>query len=266
MTTIHETAIVHPGAVLGAECSVGPYSIIGEHVVLGARNRVGPHVVIDGRTTFGDDNQIFQFASVGSIPQDLKFKGEPSTLSFGSGNIIREFVTIQPGTSGGGMKTVIGDRNLFMANSHIGHDCIVGSGNIFANSAAIAGHVTIGNNITIGGLAAVHQFVRLGDGALIGGGTMVVKDIPPFCIANGDRAHLVGINVVGMERKGVSPEGIQQVRKAYRTLFLAQGSWSERLEQANLECGASAEVELFLGFVRQSERGITTPRSRSVDS
>jgi UDP-N-acetylglucosamine acyltransferase len=159
MTDIHSTAVVAPEAEIGDGCSVGPYSVIGPKVKLGNGCRVGSHVVIEGNTTIGDENQIFQFASVGAAPQDLKYHGEDSTLQIGSRNIIREYVTLQPGTEGGGMQTTIGDQNLFMACCHVGHDCRVGHRNVFANSAALAGHVTIGNGVIVGGLSGVHQFV-----------------------------------------------------------------------------------------------------------
>lgn len=257
---IHPTAIVHPGAVLGEGCTVGPYSIIGPNVVLGQRNRVGPHVVIEGHTLVGDDNQIFQFASVGAAPQDLKYRGEPTVLQIGHRNVIREFVTLQPGTVTGNKATRIGDQNLFMANCHVGHDGVVGSGNVFANSAALAGHVTVGNYATIGGLCGIHQFVSLGDQCILGAGSMVTRDIPPFSMAQGDRAGLVGLNRIGLERRGASAEDIRRLRRLFRELFRGEGTMNARLERLQREHAGFELAERFLTFIVSSKRGITMPR------
>lgn len=264
-TVIHPTAIVQNGAVLGPGCEVGPYCIVGSRVRMGARNRLLSHVVLDGNTTLGDDNQLFHFAAIGSIPQDLKFRGEDSRLEIGSRNIIREYVTLQPGTSGGGMLTRIGDGNLFMANSHVGHDSLVGNGNIIANSVGISGHVVIGDRVTIGGLSGIHQFVRLGDLAFLAGGTMVVKDIPPYCTAQGDRAGLAGLNKVGMERAGLSRDDIALVRRLYRELFIGAGTLTERLQGLLAQQASHAVAGKFLQFIASSERGVTQPRSRAGD-
>lgn len=264
-SAIHPTAIIHEGAVVGAGTTIGPYSVIGSHVVLGTGNRIGSHVVIEGRTEIGQDNQIFQFASVGAIPQDLKYHGEPSRLVIGNRNIIREFVTLQPGTEGGGMLTQIGDGNLFMANSHLGHDGRVGNGNVIANSAALAGHVTIGNHTTVGGLVGVHQFTRLGDLCILSGGTMVVKDIPPYCIAQGDRAGLVGINKIALQRRGYSADDIRLLRQLYRELFLGDGPLAGRLVSCRNSYGENAIAGSFLSFCETSTRGLTFPRADSGD-
>lgn len=241
---------------------MGAYSVIGEHVTLGKNNRVSSHVVIDGHTTLGDGNQVFPFASVGGIPQDLKFKGEASLLLIGSKNIIREYVTLQPGTATGSMKTVIGDRNLFMACSHVGHDGVIGDENIFANSAALAGHVTVGNRVTVGGLSGIHQFVHLGDLCILGGGSMVSKDIPPFCMAQGDRAGLVGLNRIGLERKGFSKEDIARLKEVYRTLYHGKGSFQQRLQALWDETANFPHGRTFLGFIKNSARGAAGLRSR----
>ncbi len=254
---IHPTAIVDPAAKIGAGTVIGPYSIIGARVVLGKNNRIASHVVIEGNTSIGDENQFFQFCSVGAAPQDLKYRGEDSILSIGSKNIIREFVTIQPGTAGGGMRSTIGDGNLFMANSHLGHDGVVGNGNIIANSAAIAGHVTMGNFTVVGGLVGIHQFVRLGDYAMLGAGAMVNQDIPPFCIAQGDRARLCGINVIKLERVGVSTEEIRAVKAAYRGLFLGKGKMRDRVERVRSEFSSSTQVKVLCDFIASAERGVT---------
>lgn len=261
MAQVHPTAIVSDTAVIGPETTVGPYSIIGPKVVLGKKCRVGPHVVLDGNTVFGDENTIFQFASIGAIPQDLKYRGEDSQLRIGDRNIIREFVTIQPGTQGGGMLTSIGDSNLFMANSHIGHDSRIGSNNVIANSVAIAGHVTIGDRVVMGGLAAVHQFLRIGNCVMIGGGAMVTQEIPPFCIAQGDRAKLVGINIVGMERAGLSSKDISEVKGAYRGFFFTKGSTDEKLERLHEKISEMGPAYgIFVEFLRSSQRGLAAPR------
>jgi UDP-N-acetylglucosamine acyltransferase len=257
---IHTTAIVAAGAVIGDGCSIGAYAVIGPDVRMGAGNRIGPHVVLDGRTELGDENVIFQFASVGAPPQDLKYRGEPSTLTLGSRNIVREFVTLQPGTAGGGMRTTIGDGNLFMANSHIGHDSHVGSGNVIANSAAIAGHVVIRNKVTIGGLSGIHQFVEIGDQAIIGGGAMVAKDIPPYTMAQGDRARLVGLNRIGLERHGMSAPDIARLKRLYREVFFGTGALQERVRALLGSCTDFPAGRGFLEFILGSKRGVAGPR------
>lgn len=260
-TNIHPTAVVDSEVEIGAGTEVGPFAVIRGRVRIGERNRIGPHVVIEGNTTIGDENVIFQFASVGAAPQDLKFHGEPSTLEIGNKNIIREYVTIQPGTEGGGMRTVVGSGNLFMANSHVGHDCIVGDRNVFANSVGLSGHVTIGNGTVTGGLAGVHQFVKVGDLALLAGGSMLVKDLPPYCIAQGDRAQLVGINSVGLDRAGIDSANISAIKKVYRKLFFAsresgEGSFASRIEALAAEYAGNQHVMKLIDFCRSSERGV----------
>lgn len=263
MAQIHPTAIVEKGASIGEDSTIGAYSIIGPHVVIGKNNRIGPHVVIEGNTVIGDGNTIFQFASIGAPPQDLKYRGEESRLEIGNSNLIREFVTLQPGTAGGGMVTKIGDANLFMANSHAGHDGKIGSNNVFANSAALAGHVTVGDYVTIGGMCGIHQFVRLGDHCLLGAGSMVNKDIPPFCIGQGDRAGLAGINVIGLQRRGFSGDDISLLKRLYRDLFWGAGSFNHRVESARREIEDFAPGLAMLKFISESQRGVTTPRSKA---
>ncbi len=267
MSNIHPTAIISPGAVIGEGCSVGPYAVIGAKVILGRNNLVHAHVVLEGNTKIGDNNQIFQFASIGAAPQDLKYKGEDSILEIGDQNIIREYVTLQPGTAPGGMITRIGSRNLFMANSHVGHDSIIGDGNIFANSVGLSGHVTVGNYVNVGGLSGIHQFVRLGDLAFVGGGSMIIKDVPPFCIVQGDRAGLVGLNKVGLERKGINAEQQQRLQKLYRQLFLSPGTITEKLEKSQEAVKGFAPGEQLLKFITESKRGVTFPRRKTgIDS
>lgn len=259
---IHPTAIVDPAATIGAGSTVGPYSVIGPKVVMGRENVIGPHVVIEGITKMGDGNRIFQFASVGAQPQDLKYRGEPSELVIGDRNIIRECATLQPGTTGGGMLTKIGDSNLFMANTHVGHDTFVGSRCVFANSCALAGHVIIGDGVIVGGLSGIHQFVKIGDVAMVGAGAMVSQDIPPYCMAQGDRAKIHGLNRVGLERNGGSREDLSVLRKIYRTVFTPTSpdvvgrSFKERVAVARGLVGVNERGLQFVAFLERSERGV----------
>lgn len=266
---IHPTAIIHPEAQLGKEVEIGPYSIIGRHVKIGDKTRIGPHVVIEGHTTLGPENEVFQFASLGAAPQDLKYKNEPSELIIGSRNKIREFVTLHPGTSAGSnsglMRTLIGDNNLFMANSHVAHDCTVGNNNVFANSTALAGHVSVMNNVILGGMVGVHQFCRIGDYAILGAGAMVGSDVPPYCIGQGDRCHLRGVNIIGLERAKFSEQDIREVKQTYRHLFGTVGKLQEKIASLPQELAARPAIKKLLDFIRDSERGLCTPlRHRSA--
>jgi UDP-N-acetylglucosamine acyltransferase len=264
---IHPTAIIESGAQIGEGTTVGPYSIIGANVVLGRNNRVGPHVVIEGHTAIGESNQIFQFASIGAAPQDLKFKGEASRLVIGDRNIIREFCTLQPGTTGGGMLTQVGDANLFMANTHVGHDTFVGNRCVFANSAALAGHVTIANGVIVGGLSGIHQFVRIGDVAMIAAGAMVSQDVPPYCMAQGDRAKIHGLNRIGLERNGGTREDLAALRSLYRTIFtpsepeVQAKTFKARVALCRSTVGSNERAAQFLEFLESSERGICSHHS-----
>jgi UDP-N-acetylglucosamine acyltransferase len=259
---IHPTAIVAPEAIIGEGTTVGPYSIIGPHVKLGSNNVVGPHVVVEGHTTIGDGNSIFQFASVGAAPQDLKYRGEASELKIGDRNIIRECVTLQPGTQGGGMLTSIGSQNLFMANTHVGHDSHVGNRCVIANGAALAGHVTVADGVIIGGLSGIHQFVRLGSVCMIGAGAMVAQDIPPYCMAQGDRATVQGLNRVGLERNGGTREDLGVLREVYRIVFNPQGTeaqdrvFKDRVLLARALVKENARGIDFVSFIEKTERGI----------
>jgi UDP-N-acetylglucosamine acyltransferase len=255
---IHPSAIVDPAAELGDDVSVGAYSVIGPNVQIGAGVRIHPHVVVDGYTTLGDQTEVFPFASIGTAPQDLKFHGEKSTLVIGKKNKIREYVTIQPGTEHATMTTIVGDNNLFMASSHIGHDCRVGSNNVFANSVALAGHVTVMNNIIVGGLVGIHQYVRIGDFVMLSGGSMVGHDVPPYCIAQGDRCFLRGINTIGLGRAGFSEEQISDVRKTYRLLFMGSGKFETRLANLPVELRDKEHIQAMLNFIQGSERGVST--------
>ena len=248
--------MIAPGAALGVAVQIGPYAVVGPHVQLGDRTTVGPHAVLDGHTTIGAGNRIFQFASVGTEPQDLKYRGEPSQLLIGDRNIIREFATLNPGTAGGGMVTRIGDDNLVMNYAHVGHDSQIGNRCILANSSALAGHVTLEDFVFVGGLAAVHQFVRIGESALLGGGAMVTHDVPPFCIASGDRARLRGLNVIGLRRRGFDAARIRVVKQAYRQLFDSDAPLVETRARTAQELGAYPDVARMLAFIAASKRGI----------
>jgi UDP-N-acetylglucosamine acyltransferase len=257
MAQVHPTAVIHPGARLHETVEVGPYSVIGPRVTIGAGSRIGPHVVIEGRTTLGERNHVFQFASVGADPQDLKYAGEDTELVLGNDNLVREFVTLHKGTAGGGGATRIGSGNLFMANSHVAHDCVVGSGCRIGNGSALAGHVTMEDHVIISGLAAVHQFTRLGKHAFISGGAMVTMDIPPYATAQGDRAELVGLNTVGLERNGYSKEQIERIKEAHRILFRSKLGLQEAVARLRAELAGHAEVDHLIDFVVSSKRGLT---------
>ena len=252
---IHPTAIVHPGARVGPGTTVGPYVTIGEHVRIGRDCRIGASAVIDGWTRIGDANEIFPMASVGLIPQDLKFSGERTELVIGNHNVIREFVTIHRGTAGGGGLTSIGNRNLFMAYSHIAHDCHVGSHTIFGNGATLAGHVFVEDYANVGAFSGVHQFCRVGRHAFIGGYSVVTKDALPFAKTVGNRARIYGLNTLGLVRRKFSPDAIAKLRRAYRHLL--HSNTSRALAQIErdpaLQCD---EVQYVVDFIRSSSRGV----------
>ena len=253
---VHPTAVVARGAELASDVTVGPYAIIGAHVRIGAGTTVGPHVVIEGNTQIGAKNRIFQFAAVGAVPQDLKYRGEDSTLIIGDANIIREFATLHPGTEGGGMVTRIGTGNLLMNYAHVAHDCLLGDYNILANGAQLGGHVTIEQYVVVGALSGVHQFVKLGESAIVGAGSMVSQDVPPFCNATGDRARLHGLNTVGLKRRGFSAEVVRALKQAYRVLFQSGLTVREAVPRVRREHAGIAEVERFVSFIERSERGV----------
>lgn len=256
MSNIHPTAIVDSRAELDRDVEVGPYSIIGPNVQIGRGTRVKSHVVIEGNTTIGQDNIIFQFATVGSIPQDLKYRGENSRLVIGNHNTIREFVSLNPGTTGGGMLTRVGSHNLLMMYCHIAHDCLLGDHNVIANGATLGGHVILEDYVIAGGLIGIHQFVKIGSGALIGAGSMVSKDVPPYCNAAGDRARLKGLNIEGMRRRGFKKEQIDAIRKAYRIILQSGLTIKAALKKARKEFHESVEVERIVVFIENSTRGI----------
>jgi UDP-N-acetylglucosamine acyltransferase len=253
---IHATAIVDRHAELDSTVDVGPFTVIGPRVKIGPRTVIGPHVVIEGDTTLGADNRIFQFAALGAIPQDLKYAGEHTKLVMGDRNQVREFATLHVGTAGGGGVTRIGHKNLFMANSHVAHDSQVGNGVVLANSVALAGHVIVGDHVVLGGLTAVHQFSRIGRYAFLAGGAMVTMDIPPYCMAQGDRAQLVGINSIGLTRAGFSDELVGKIKTAYKILFRSGLGLREALARVKAELPGQPEIDELVGFIEGSERGI----------
>ena len=255
----HPTAIVHPNAKLGAGVVIGPYSVVEAHVSLGARTRVGAHCVLEGRTTIGEDCEIFTGAVIGSIPQDLKYRGEPSTLTIGDRNKIREYVTINPGTAGGGGRTTIGSDCLLMAYAHVAHDCTVGSHVIFANSVALAGHITVEDHAVVGGLVGIHQFVRVGRHAIIGGCSRVVQDIPPYSTCVGYPATVFGLNREGLRRAGVSPDVQRRLHHAFRVLFFSKLAMSHAVQEVAKDADHCAEIQHLLAFIRASKRGIPRP-------
>jgi UDP-N-acetylglucosamine acyltransferase len=253
---IHPTAIIAAEAALGADASIGAYSVIGPRVRIGAGTVVASHVVIEGNTSIGARNQIFQFASIGAAPQDLKYHGEDSQLVIGDDNRIREFCTLQPGTEGGGMLTRVGNGNLLMNYAHIAHDCILADRVIVANGVQLGGHVAIADGAVLGALAGIHQFTRIGESAIIGAGSMVAQDVPPFCNATGDRATLHGLNSLGLKRRGFSNETIAAIKRAYRVMFQSSLRVAEAAARIRAELPGVPEVERFVAFVESSERGV----------
>lgn len=261
MKTIHATAIINPNATMGKDIAIGPYCIVGQDVHLGDGVRLHSHVVIDGRTTIGTETEIYPFSSIGLPPQDLKYKGEDSELIIGARNTIREYVTMNPGTADGGMRTIIGDDCLFMASTHVAHDCIVGNHVIMANNATIAGHVEVGDFAIIGGLSAVHQFVKIGKHAIIGGMSGVENNVIPYGSVVGDRARLSGLNIVGLRRRAFLKEDIKNLRTAYRMLFAEEGTLAERTEDVAKMFVNNTAVMDIIGFMRaESSRALTQPR------
>ncbi len=254
---IHSTAIINPKAEIDSTVEIGPYSIIGENVVIGSGTVIGPHVVVDPYVTIGADCNIFQYAAIGATPQSLKFEGEETYVKIGRCTIVREFVTIHRGTEFGGGITEVGEENFLMAYTHIAHDCKTGRKVVLSNNATLAGHITIGDNATIGGLVAIHQFVRIGDYAFVGGKSAVVKDIPPYVIASGDRAKLHGLNSVGLKRHGFSKNTLSSLKKTYRIIFRIGLTTNEAIERVRAEVEQIPEVVHFIDFIKSSQRGIT---------
>jgi len=253
---IHATAIVDGAAELGVGVKVGPYSIVGADVVIGDRSEILAHAVVEGPTTLGSDNRIHQFASIGTPPQDQKYAGEPTRLEVGDRNTVREFVTMNRGTVDGGGTSRVGSDNLFMAYAHVAHDCTIGDNVVMANAATLAGHVEIDDFAIVGGLVAIHQHVRIGESAILGGGAMVSQDVPPYCMAAGDRARLYGLNLVGLKRRGVDASTLSDLKSAYRVLFQSKLRRAEAIEQLKRDFADSAEVGRMIRFVESSTRGV----------
>ena len=253
---IDPRAIVSPQATLASDVVVGPFSIIGPNVQIGAGTVVGPHAVINGPSVIGADNRIFQFASIGDAPQDKKYQGEPTRLEIGDRNVFRESCTINRGTTHDKGVTRIGSDNLFMAYSHVAHDCQVGSKTVFANCASLAGHVEIGDWVTLGGLTAVHQFCKIGAHAFLAGGTIVQRDVPPYVMVAGNPAIPHAVNSEGLKRRGFSEEQIRSIREAYRILYRLDLKLAEAMEQLREMGATQPEVKMFADFVAASTRSI----------
>lgn len=262
---IHQTAIISNKAEIASDVEIGPYCVIHDNVKIESGTKLCSHVVIDGYTTIGKNNTIFPFASIGSSPQDLKYEGERSEVIIGDNNIIREYTTINPGTKGGGLLTKIGSNCLFMMSSHIAHDCIVGNNVILANNATLAGHVVLGDFVIIGGLSAIHQFVRIGDHAMIGGMSAVEKDVIPFGTVMGERASLVGLNLIGLKRRNFDREELSTLREVYYTLFEPKNStlsFEERIAAVKAEYSHYDTVSQLVRFLeKETSRSFCMPRN-----
>lgn len=252
--SIHSTAVVDPKAQLADDVSIGPYCVIGPNVKLAKGVTLKSHVVIDGHTEVGEGTVIYPFTSLGSPPQDLKFEGENSKLVIGKNNTIREHVTMNPGTKGGGMITKVGDNNLFMVGVHIAHDCVVGSHIVMANNATLGGHVHVGDHAIIGGLCGVHQFVRIGQHAMIGAMSAVMTDVIPYGLAKGERAFLAGLNLIGLERRGFTRDQVKALQKAFMQLFGDQGTLEERVNAVASDFANDEHVQNIIRFAREKEK------------
>lgn len=255
-TQVHPTAIVAPGAKLGAHVEIGPFSIVGEHVTIGDETKIGAHVVIEGQTTIGKKCRIYTGAIIGNEPQDLKYRGEQTSLFIGDGNVIREYVTISRGTASGTGETRIGNENLLMSCVHVGHDVQMGSGNVIAHGTGFGGHAVIEDRVTIGGICGIHQFVKVGRMSMIGAHSMITRDVPPYVLAKGNPPKLYGVNIVGLRRNGLSPDLRLTVQKAYRILYRSGLNITQAIEEMERELPASEEIDHFLRFLRNTDRGI----------
>lgn len=255
-TDIHPSASVSPQARIGDGVKIGPFSVIGENVTIGNNTNIDSNVVIEGNTIIGQGNRIYPFVSLGSPPQDISYKGEDTRLEIGDGNIFREFVTVNRATYKQDKVTKIGNRNYVMAYAHIAHDCSLGDFIVMSNAATLGGHIEIGDHAIIGGLVAIHQFVRIGPYSFIGGKSAIVKDIPPFMMASGDRAKLYGLNYVGLKREGFSSEKIGMLKKAYQIIWRDHNLFNDALEKVKNEIPNFIELEILLDFLSKSKRGI----------
>ncbi len=254
MNNIHKTAIIEDGAIIGDNVTIGAYTIIGANVKIGNGNIIGSHCVITGKTTIGDNNKIYSHAALGTDPQDLKFEGEEVELIIGNNNKIREFTLFNPGTKGGGSITRIGDNNLFMGYVHVAHDVIIGNHCVFANVATLAGHVEIDDYVVVGGLTPIHQFCKLGSHVMVGGGSVVTQDIPPFCLAEGNRANLRGLNLNGLRRR-LDRDDINAVKKAYKEIF-ESGQPIQEVANELVRTQDNKYILELANFVINTKRGI----------
>lgn len=253
---IHQTAIIDPSAKIAEDVEIGPYTIIGADVEILSGTWIGPHVVINGPTKIGKENKIFQFASIGEQPQDLKYNGQPTRLEIGDRNTIREYVTFNRGTDEDKGLTLIGSDNLFMAYVHVAHDCQVGNHNVFANSASLAGHVVVGDNAILGGFTLVHQFTRIASRCMTSMGSVVNRDVPPFIIVSGNYAKAIGVNKIGLKRAGFSDEAIRGIQNAFKLLVRSHKPREEVMKQVQPLADQFSEVKEFMNFIEASERGI----------
>jgi len=266
MAKIHSSAVIEEGAKIAADVEIGPFCHIGANVELAAGVKIKSHVVISGHTSIGEGTHIWPFACLGEPPQDLKFRGEKSRLEIGKNNRIREYVTMNLGTEGGGMVTRVGNDCLFMSNVHIAHDCIVGNNVIMAVSATLAGHVEVGDFAVLGGLTAVHQFVKIGHHAMIGGMSGIENDVIPYGNAFGERAFLNGLNLVGLKRRGFEKDQINMLRNAFKTIFSSDGNLADRVERAKSEYKSSGPVMEIIDFITaDSSRSLCQPKKQKFD-
>lgn len=254
---IHPTAVVHPKASIAEGVEIGPYTVIGEHVSIGRDTKVESHVLIEGWTTIGERNHIYSFSSIGTPPQDISYLNEETFLIIGDDNIIREFSTVHRATTKADRKTEIGNKNFLMSYIHVAHDCKLGNNIIMANNAAFGGHVTVGDHAVLGAIVGIHQFVRVGAYSMIGGQSAIVLDVPPYVNATGNRAQLYGLNLIGLKRKGFSDAVINDLKKAYKTIFRSGLTLETALQQAVEDFPDSREVNYFVDFMRHSKRGVT---------
>lgn len=260
--TVHPSAVIEDGATLGSDVVVGPFCHVGPKAVLGDGVHLLSHAVVAGNTTIGANTRVFPFASLGHEPQDLKYKGEDTTLEIGANCTIREGVTMNPGTAGDAGRTIVGDNCVFLANSHVAHDCVLGNNIIFSNAAMVAGHCRLGDNVIMGGGAGVHQFTRIGNNAFVGGMAGLENDVIPYGVALGNRAYLGGLNVIGMKRAGIAREEIHAVRAAYKHLFSGKQTIAEAMESMPDELQSNAAVARIMEFIRSGEnRSLCTPRN-----
>lgn len=265
MSNIHSTAIIDEKAHIAGSARIGPYCVIGPDVTIGENVVLKSHVVVDGLTTIGEGTTIHPFASIGGAPQDLKYGGEKSKLIIGKNNVIREHVTMNPGTESGKMETVVGDNGLFMMGAHIAHDCEVGNHVIMANNATLGGHVVVGDYVVIGGLAGVHQFVRIGDHAIIGGMSGVESDIIPYGRVKGERAFLAGLNLIGLERRGFSKDEVRNLQRAFNQLFGEEGTLDQRIEQVSGDFANDDTVMKIVSFAKQKTKfPLCQPQKKSA--